>query len=422
MNVDRDLPDALRPLRGDPVADAARVLAALPPGPPAGAPRDPGGRPWLPWALLGLGLLAGGAVGYALGGGAAAPAESTERPDARPPEPSEQPAKEPEPTKEPDKEKEPDKQPQPVPFERAEMREMLYVMAFGPIDVDEPGFGAQGLARGEWRTKLGSQFRTGPSQAGVYVYANDARMRIDRETAVRIAADRVQLEFGRAWVDTGDMSATLRVECDGVTAALETPSGAQFTRGPSGVQVLALRGKVSVRADGTALLLKEHQSVFVDADMGAQPVEDVAFTAPATSWMTDMIVAGTDPNELRTRVERVIAAYEDGAHRDAARREILKLGARCVWMLADSIERRAGDDPAYARDAAALAMQLVDFGAARHALPLLRLDDVELRALVFRGVRDATGTDGGTDEAFWREAELPRRQRAIEHWIDELNR
>ena len=38
MNLDRDLRDALQPLAGDPIADAARVLAALPPT--GGAPPD----------------------------------------------------------------------------------------------------------------------------------------------------------------------------------------------------------------------------------------------------------------------------------------------------------------------------------------------------------------------------------------------
>lgn len=68
MSLDRDLRDALRPLAGDPVADAARVLGALPPLEPSpdgdrGGPR--GGRP-LPWWWLASALLGGMFAGYGI--------------------------------------------------------------------------------------------------------------------------------------------------------------------------------------------------------------------------------------------------------------------------------------------------------------------------------------------------------------------
>src|SRR5580765_4345302 len=88
VNLDRDLRDALRPLAGDPVADAARVLAALPPGgplPPQYPWRYPWRHPWLPWTLLGLGL-ALGAGAYAVLSRLGAPAAIAASVDPKPTE------------------------------------------------------------------------------------------------------------------------------------------------------------------------------------------------------------------------------------------------------------------------------------------------------------------------------------------------
>jgi hypothetical protein len=417
MNVDRDLPAALRPLAGDPVADAARVLAALPAGPPPGG--GPSARPWLPWTLLAVGLLAGVGIGRVVSGpaGNAQPMTPTNATGDKPDRDTK-----PDKTVKPDKPDKPDKSaPQPGPG-MADYRDMLQVMAFGPIEVDEPGSGVQALDRGEWHTALGTLFRTGRGQAGIYAYANDARARLDRDTVARISPDLVQIEFGRAWVDTGDMTATVRVECGRVRLALESGAGGVFTKSPSGVRALALRGKVVLRTDTETLVLREHESVFVDADRGPEAVEKVPFVAPATAWMIPMIEMSSDPREMPARVQDVIAAYEQGEFRAAARREILKLGSRCVWLLADIVDRNASRDVEFAHATAELIAQLVDFRTARYVLPLLLQDDAELRVIVFRGVRAATSTDAGTDEQFWQRASKSERQPAIERWQEELSR
>ena len=56
----------------------------------------------------------------------------------------------------------------------------------------------------------------------------------------------------------------------------------------------------------------------------------------------------------------------------------------------------------------------------KYALSLLQLDDPEVRLMVFDAVHDATGTDGGTDRDFWREAGPARRVTAVENWKREL--
>jgi hypothetical protein len=146
----------------------------------------------------------------------------------------------------------------------------------------------------------------------------------------------------------------------------------------------------------------------------------VPFLGAVNSWMTPMILQSLDPKEPKELVGDLFDAYEEGTFRAEARQELMKLGGRSVWLLGDSVQRNLARAPDYARETAVLIAQLVEWNTVPYAMPLLELEDADVRASIFAGLRRATGTDAGTDEAFWREAGLERRRTAIANWRKEL--
>src|SRR5262249_21356474 len=152
---------------------------------------------WLPWTMLALGFAGGLALDHLmprpqqplkamstepvnkepdnpkLVPGTISPASQTNKPPDRPSNPT-----------------------APTPMVPTD----LTVTSFGTWEVDEPGFGHQELEPGAYQFALDSVFRTTKGQIGVYVMANDARVRIDLGTAARVGADHVALEFGRIFV------------------------------------------------------------------------------------------------------------------------------------------------------------------------------------------------------------------------------
>lgn len=441
MNLDRDLRDALRPLAADPISDAARVLGALPAatGSPRGTRAPEPERRWLPWTTLAAGLLIGALSGTWLAGederdplalprggpGGAQPGTGNDPvaglgTGAREPGARTDPAKDPanDPPAGPAKGLRP-AEPMRWPETEDERKRFLEIMAFGPIDIDEPLEGRQHIAEGRYYTHVGTQFRTGTSQVGVYAIANDARMRLDEETSARLRPDEIDLESGRMWVHCGENHVTLRVDT-GIAKVFVEAGAAMFRRSPSGLEVTALGGRLVVRTEAQTVRLEPRERVFVDAEQGVREREPLRFAGAETSWMTNMILMGADQTEMHERVQRMVAAYEEGEFRDEARREILKLGPRCTWLLAESIERNVARDRDYALAAAELVARIVDYASARYVLPLLMVEDPELRRIVYEGVADATGTDGGTEASFWQDASRERRRTAIESWMREL--
>lgn len=410
MNLDRDLHDALKPLAGEPVADAARVLAALPPGPPPVMPRGPW---WLPWTMLAVGFAGGLALDRVM--------PRAERPlQAMSGEPKTD-------DKEKEKEKEQPKPPDITPVSRPGAPDKspppmgLTLMSFGSMEIDEPGFGRQDLKPGAYETALDTLFWTTKGQAGIYVMANDARVRLDQGAKARVEVDRIALEFGRVFVDSGQRDARMIVECGNVKLVFARASGV-IVRKPSGIEVLGLYGTIDVTSAIDSARVDSHQRVEFDADGSARPADKVEFLAPETSWMAHMMQMSNDPRELDERVREVFGAYEKGEFRAEAEREMLRLGPSTAALLTDSIERNIATDHAYAMRAAKLLARLVDYASAEYALPLLLQDDAGLRQLVFEAVHDRTGTDGGTSAAFWADASRERRRTAVEQWRLELSR
>lgn len=418
MNLDRDLRDALRPLAGDPVADAARVLAALPPAGPV-----PPQHPWLPWTLLGLGL-ALGAGAYAVLSRLGAPATISATEDPKPaqaPKPAE--AAPPGPVTQGPVTKNNDRSPSPgvaSGMER-ENASMLLVMAFGELDVDEPVEGKQHLAPGDYRVRVDSSFATKDALAGIYAYANDAALRLDRQTIARCSPEEVQLEEGRVWIASGMRGGTIRIELGDAKAVLHAGK-VMCSREPTGSSILALAGKVEVLTPqrGT-LTLAAHERLAIDV-RGPQPVEKVAFLGGVTSWMTPMIEMSSDPEEIAERVDEMLDAFEQGDHREEAARELMKLGPRCTPVLVKAVEKALPRDRALAIETARLLGRLIDYRRSVFALALLRLDDAELRVVVFDAICRATDTDSATDAEFWRNASAQNREGAIQRWTKQLQR
>jgi hypothetical protein len=428
VNLDRDLPDALRPLAGDPVADASRILAALPPGPPGGpqtggpqtggpgprqrpAPEAPAPMQW--WLLAGgfaLGLAGGFVLGW-LTSSRNAP-ERVEVPVGPGQPPDEQPPDQ----KQPD-ERPPD-QKQPIPDMRSDH---LLLMAFGALTVDEPDKGRQELTPGGWKVAARTTFTTAEARAGIYAYPSDLQVRLDEQTVAMVASDHVALTEGRVWLYTGGSRAAARIEADPVTVLVEG-GAAMVTRAREGVGVVACRGPLNLRtANGAARRLLDGQRIWFDSARGFGDAEAVPFMPAETSWMTQMILQQQDETELRERVVNLVAAWEQGTHRAAAAREIRKLGSRCVPMLVYGIEQRHGD-AATLRETAALVAQIVDHHDCRFAAHLLLDDDAEIRVAAFRGVARASGEDFGTDEAFWRDADPTARAEKQKAWLAALRR
>lgn len=413
MSLDRDLRDALQPLAGDPVADAMAVLAKLPPLPPASpdgpvpplAPRSRERRPRAPagegaprpfwWWLVGaaaLGLACGIALTIVLGGGAA-------------PTPS-GPAKEDVPTPvAPDV-----KKPQPMPDEQLD----LMLMAFGDLSVDEPGKGRQALKAGPYTVLPGTLFETGESLAGIYIYQNDLRVRLDRATAAIVEPELVTLVRGRMWWSNHARPAAIAVRTDFGDVQADAAS-VVLERREGSLWVACLEGELAVvPGAGSKLRLDAGQQVELRRAGPVTEVQEIPFAGSVTSWMTRMILLQQDDTELRYRIAEMRDAFLAGTHRDAAELELRRLGSVIVpamFALCDPL----GADPELRRRTMALLADVADYSSVDKLLTLLEDGDAETRVQMFRALRRITGEAVG-DETMWREGTPEVRGAAVRDW------
>jgi hypothetical protein len=393
MNLERELRDALLPLAGDPVADAARVLAALPPLPGPGKP----GAPPIAWWLLAAGIVVGALLG-AFVGRATAPAKEAEKLET------------------PDKPK--DDKPQPAPPTMLSS-DMMMLTAFDDLAVDEPGQGFQNLRAGVWELWFGSSIVTRGGQAG-FLIRGDLRGRIDRNTQVRVAANEFALTTGRIWIDTGVRQN--RINIDAEIAALVVDTGeVMVERTAEGVLATAIAGDISVKQKaGEVVRLLPGNAVWIGTERGFEPPKKVPFLAAATSWMTEMITLETDDTQLRQRIKDMVAAYEAGTFRELAEREIRKLGSRCSPLLIYGALQRLPNDAAYAQKAATLAVQLAEFRNVQYVFQLLECDSGELRRLAAEGIERITGIASGKDAEFWTSAPAIEREPVVATWKNQV--
>ena len=413
MSLDRDLRDALQPLAGDPVADAMAVLAKLPPLPPASPdgpvppqvprlrerrPRAPTGegapRPFWWWLVsaAALGLACGIALTIALGGNAA-------------PTPS-GPAKEDVPTPvAPDV-----KKPQPMPDEQLD----LMLMAFGDLSVDEPGKGRQALKAGPYTVLPGTLFETGESLAGIYIYQNDLRVRLDRATAAIVEPELVTLVRGRMWWSNLARPAAIAVRTDFGDVQADAAS-VVLERREGSLWVACLEGELAVvPGAGSKLRLDAGQQVELRRAGPVTEVQEIPFAGSVTSWMTRMILLQQDDTELRYRIAEMRDAFLAGTHRDAAEQELRRLGSVIVpamFALCDPL----GADPELRRRTMALLADVSDYSSVDKLLTLLEDGDAETRVQMFRALRRITGEAVG-DEVMWREGTPEVRGAAVRDW------
>lgn len=413
MSLDRDLRDALQPLAGDPIADAMRVLAALPPAGPL--PPDPAPpRAPLPWWLLLAGVALGAVLGLAGANwfGGAPPATSPPPQPAQPP----QPAPPPDPAVAKPK---PDAPPKSRENERpSEYADQLQIMAFGELSIDEPGVGRQVLAPGGYMAAVGTLFDTGPSMAGIYAYANDVRVRLDRATLALVQPDLVTLQRGRLWLSNATRPAALVVRADRVDVDV-TAAVLMLEARSSGLWACCLEGEALVRPlGGTAFRLPAQQQVEIDRRTGRGELQKVAFAGTLTSWMTRMILQQTDDTELYGRIAQLLDAYLEGTHREAAAIELRRLGARAAGKLYGALDGMVSRPELRQRTAALLA-DVAEYEQRDWLLALLEFDDADVRAVAFQGLVRVTGA-GVEDEAFWREGDAVARATALAAWRERL--
>ncbi len=407
MSLDRDLRDALQPLGGDPIADAMRVLAALPPGPPVPPqptrptrPPSPKRPPQVPWGLL-LAALMGLAVGIAIGAWSfgQAPAPTVPPPPAVPPTKEEPPTK---------------LEPKARESEPSAMVDRLQMMAFGELVIDEPGVGRQELKPGPYTMAVGTLCDTGTAMAGLYVYANDVRIRLDRDTVALVSPELVTMRRGRLWISNLARPADLTVRTDRADVQANAAELMVETHADE-LWVCCLDGEATVRPKGgAAIRLQAQQQVEWDFRTGLGEVQGVPFAGSVTSWMTRMIVLQQDDAELQERIAQMLAAYREGAHRDAAALELRRLGAPVVGKLFLALESMAGQ-PDLLHSTAALIADLAQMAQVDYLLAMLERGDAETRVLAFRALVRVSG-EAVEDEAFWRDGDAERRDAAVGKW------
>ena len=413
MSLDRDLRDALQPLAGDPIADAMRVLAALPPAGPL--PPDPAPpRAPMPWWLLLAGVVFGVVLGLAGASWFAGAPVATSPPP--PPAQPEQPVQRSDPAMAQPK---PDAPRKPRENERpSEWADQLQIMAFGEVSIDEPGVGRQLLAPGGYMAAVGTLFDTGPSMAGVYTYANDVRVRLDRATLALVQPDLVTLQRGRLWLSNATRPAALVVRADRVDVDV-TAAVLMLEVRNSGLWACCLEGDALMRPlGGTAFRLQAQQQVEIDRRTGRGEVQKVAFAGTLTSWMTRMILQQTDDTELYGRIAQMVDAYLEGSYRDAAAIELRRLGARTAGRLYAALDGMVSK-PELRLQTASLLADVAEYDQRDWLLALLELDDAEVRVVAFRALVRVTGA-GVEDEAFWRDGDAGARGAAVAAWRERL--
>lgn len=397
MNLDRDLRDALEPFGSDPVADARRVLAALPDGAPVGGGPAPKGLPLLAWWLLAGALTIGLAAGYLLG-------RATETPvPASPGHPKENPAENP--TENPkDKPKDP----------REDMQGSLMLMAFGEVTVNEPKQSREVLAPNQYYVAIGTIFETAESMAGIYIFANDARVRLAQETVATVDVDRVALRGGRVWISNITRPAPLRIEAELATIQADA-AVMQVERYGNGVTVIVLDGSATVRASGGGTRrVDAGKQLQIDAQGTAAAVVDAPFFGMVTSWMTHMVLQQQDETELRARIDQMTNAFIEGTHRDAAAKELRRLGPKIVPRLYKALDQVGVDRELRHRTADLIARQS-DYLHHEWLLAMLERGDEETRAVAFHAIVRVSETEVG-DEAFWRAASSTDRAVELQRW------
>jgi hypothetical protein len=143
-------------------------------------------------------------------------------------------------------------------------------------------------------------------------------------------------------------------------------------------------------------------------------VTKLPFVGSVTNWMTPMILLQQDPDELYERIDYLVVAWLEGAHRDAASLELRRIGSQAVPRLYKALDK-AADDPALLHRTVALLGDLAQYAQKDWLFALLERDDAEIRGRAFRALDRVTGAPVETEE-FWRTAGANERDAALRKW------
>ncbi|MCR9246551.1 MAG: hypothetical protein NXI31_16075 [bacterium] len=428
MNLDRDLRDALRPLRGDPVEDARAVLAELDDGLPPATVEPPKGLRGLPIAaallgVLALGIVVGLASGSAFDGEqqnvvdepekGGDPNETDENPDDKNSDDGNPEDREDDPSKPDEKKKKP--WPPPPPSSSS-----LLLMAFGEMTVNEPKLQREALKPGSWYVKSGTLFETGNSLAGIFVQGTGSAVRLAQQTVAAVEMDRIDVREGIVWMSTLGEPVSVRIEAE-LATVLSEKAEVMVERQNNGVVVISFGGDVTVRASaGESRRLGELSRCEIDSTGVIRGVEPVEFPPAVTGWMVPMVINQTDDRELRHNVEWLVEAYVEGTNREAAVRELRRYGGHTVGKLFYALDV-VGSDTALLHRTARLIGASAEYSHKDWLFALLERGDEESRAIAFRALVRVGGEENQVeDEGFWRAANTTDRELQLRQWRTRL--
>lgn len=367
MNFDADLRRALAPLAGDPRQDAARVLAALPAARPA---------PWKPLLWAALGAAAG--VAATLLPWRATPVHAPG--DVA-------------------------RAQRPAPTLRVRAAHGEVFRGDGAPLADDAA-----LAWGEPLTTRYGAAEIAPDPGAAVL------LRVGPDALVVAHGPReFECEAGRLWIDASpaDDDCQVWLGAHGRVALADGALDAILEKGALSVAVV--RGK--------AIYVDEHGGVHQLAAMqcfarppdGEARIEAIEPLA-RTEWMAPFLASAGNAAERGRRLEDLVRRLADPAARARADRQVRMLGASvCRGLL---LAMDLASDPDHQRALALLIADLADYADRSILLPMLRSDDADVRAAMYRGLRRLTGSapPSADSEVFWRNAPALLRMQAAEEW------
>jgi FecR protein len=395
MNIDgMDLRDALDPLAGDPVRDAAMVLAGMP---------KPG-LPPITWWLLAAGVLVGLGAGPWLFGGDASRTDlpvvvqDKDKPDK------------------PDERKEDEKRK--IDIQPIEKEDRIWFYGTDSVTVIHPDKTRHTL-KGDHALAMGCSFETGSSLAGMLL-EYDVQLRLGSNTIAHVSKpSRISLTQGQLWLYTGETPDGM-VVVDTAVAGVDVIGGSANVSLTSGrLTVVCLSGRVEIhpkQGDREPIDLVPDTMGTVSPDGRDGPAK-VPFVEPYTTWMTRLLLQQLDSNELEARIAKMVDAYFGREHREAARSELRRIGARCIPAIVERYRRGRNVSPKFARATAEMVGAMAESGTKKWVFDLLYDADPEIRVTAYKSAYRITGVNAGTGDKFWRrEDNAKERAKVIGEW------
>lgn len=387
-----DLRDALDPLAGDPVDDAARVLKGLP---------QPGVPP-VAWWLLGVGLAAGLLFGLWMADDSI--------------------AKKPAPVGEETEDEKNRKEKDILPF--GEM-ENIHFYGLGKVWVHEPGKANVELDGTYEEIEYGTSFDTSgsSSQAGLLL-AEEIQLRLDKGTKVTVVQPRnFELEVGQIYVFCGYEVDTMIVVKTPI-ALVDVVGGSSMVEFRDGrVQVVCLYGEAEIRSakGGADIKLEEGKIGWISQSGEGGGPEKATFLPRRSGWMSKLLILQQDPRELSEHIAVLVDAYYGTRHHAEAKRELRRLDAWSIYLMVKKYrENESENSQTFNRMTAEFICDLAASTTLDPVFKLMSSPDPEVRVIAY--LRAVELTDEGYDigTKFIRTASERERYTAIKAFWDKV--